>query len=102
MEKRKHTIYTIEIKLQAVKMDVEQAMPVKRIARELGIPHHVTVRNWVRTYELKGEEGLKASRRKKGGRKKKPVEEKELEYLRAENALLRYLLESKKKEDTKP
>lgn len=94
--------YSFEIRQSAVRMSIQSGYSLKRIARELGIVDTRGIREWIRRYKLQGEEGLRDRKpRMKETTRKRRAEKRELEELRAENALLKYLLEVKKKEDMK-
>jgi transposase len=85
-----------------VKLSIESGYSLKRIASELGMGDTRGIREWIRRYKLQGEEGLKDRKpQMKEITRKRRAEKRELEELRAENALLKYLLEVKKKEDMK-
>jgi transposase len=103
MKKRSNTKrYSVEFRLKAVKLKLEKGYSLKATVREFGLSDTKQLREWISRYKSEGIEGLKDRKPKhreltKAFRKDKS----ELEYLRAENALLRYLLEAKKKDDMK-
>lgn len=103
MKKRSNTKrYSVQYRLNAVKLKLENGYSLKATVKELGMTDTKQLRDWIRRYKAEGLEGLKDKKPKhreftKASRKGKS----ELEYLRAENALLHYLLEAKKKDDMK-
>jgi len=93
--------YSTEFRLKAVKLR-EQGNSLKRIATELGMRDTKQIRKWIGRFKEEGEEGLKDRVPKmKEATMQRRAETKELEGLRTENALLKYLLKIKKKDDTK-
>jgi transposase len=103
MKKRSNTKrYSIEFRINAVKLKIEKGYSLKATANEIGLTDTKQLRSWIKLYKAEGIEGLKDKKPKmrevtKAARKGKS----ELEYLRAENAVLHYLLEAKKKDDMK-
>lgn len=94
--------YNFEIRRKAVLFVLEKGYSRKRVCLELGITDKRSVTQWVHRYKAEGEEGLKDRTPKmKDETRKARSEKRELEYLRAENALFKYLLKTKKKDDTK-
>jgi transposase len=77
---RKRRKYSVEFKLEAVRLAKEQGMTVTEVSRELGIDHSV-IRAWIRKHE----EGTLSGAR---GRPQKDLEE-ENKRLRRENAVLK-------------
>ena len=78
--------YDIEIKQKAVVMFVEEHRNYAAIAKELGIRKPARIEAWVRMYRREGE----LSFCKPIGRpRKEESEQRELERLRMENALLK-------------
>lgn len=95
--------YSLEFRERAVKLNLESGYSQKAVIKELGLTDTKQLRDWIKKYKASGIEGLKDKQPKmreltKISRKGKS----ELEYLQAENALLRYLLKVKKKDDMKP
>ncbi|WNQ12862.1 transposase [Paenibacillus aurantius] len=92
--------YDIEFKRRAVEMFVVEGMGYKTVAKALSINDKM-VRRWVSHYEREGLEGLKEKRGTSStGRPKKPATvEEELLQLRAENALLKKLIELQRGEE---
>lgn len=80
--------YTLEFKLEALRR-VRGGEPVRRVAREIGVPEQ-SIRNWVKG-QAEGKLG--------GAEKGKPItlEQMEISRLRAENARLRMEMEIVKK-----
>lgn len=96
--------YTPEEKLRAVKLYLEDGYSFKSIAKDMNIPEDSTVSRWVKEYETFGPEYFTRNNRAiKSGRPRKKFKspEEEIEYWKAENAVLRELLESKKKLQSK-
>lgn len=90
---------SLEFKMKAVQMHVEQQLGILAIAKELGV-RHANVSRWVQQYRASGEAGLVDRRHDTDGRprKSKPdamTLEQEVEMLRAEVALLKKLAELK-------
>jgi transposase len=77
---RKRRKYSVEFKIEAVRLVKEQEMSVTEVGRELGIDHSV-IHAWLRKYE----EGTLSGA---GGRPQKDLEE-ENKRLRRENAILK-------------
>lgn len=91
--------YSPEEKLRAVKLYLEEGYSIKKIAAELEVPEHSTVSRWIKEYLSYGQEYFRQNNRlKKSGRPRKKFRsaDEEIEYLKAENAVLRAMLESKK------
>ena len=80
--------YTLEFKLEALRR-VRGGEPVRRIAREIGVPEQ-SIRNWAKA-QAEGKLG--------GVEKGKPIspEQMEISRLRAENARLKMEMEIVKK-----
>src|SRR3972149_7891291 len=99
MKKRSNTKrYSVDFRMKAVKLKLEEGYSLKAVASTIGLSDTKQLRSWIRRYKTEGIEGLKDKKPKmreatKAARKGKS----ELEYLRAENAVLHYLLEAKKK-----
>jgi transposase len=103
MQKRSNTKrYDLSFKLSAVKLKLDKGYGYKLVARELGMTDTKSIREWVQRYEKNGEAGLvnKAPKMKPATIESR-ANAKELEELRTENAVLKYLLEAKKKDDLK-
>jgi transposase-like protein len=78
--------YEVEIKQEAVRMFLEEHFTYAIIAKKLGIRKADRIRAWVRMYRHEGE----LSFYKPIGRPlKEQTEQRELEQLRMENALLK-------------
>jgi transposase len=103
MKKRSNTKrYSLAFRIRAVKLKVESGYSLKAAAKEMGLTDTKQLRAWIKRFKTEGISGLKDKSPKlrvatKASRKGKS----ELEYLRTENAVLRYLLEVKKKDDMK-
>jgi transposase len=94
--------YDIAFRIRAVKLKLESGYSLKAIAKELGLTDTKQIRQWIRRYKEEGEQGLRDRAPKmKESTKQRRTQERELEELRAENAILKYLLEAKKKDDMK-
>lgn len=95
--------YSIEFKLQAVKMYLENGMGWDMVTKKLDLPSNRHIRRWVKAYRESGVLGLEDQRGKKSGSrpKKKPSQkpmtlEEEVEYLRAQNELLKKIVAFKR------
>ncbi|GAA0067951.1 hypothetical protein UT300002_27340 [Clostridium perfringens] len=99
---RKNRNYSIEIKLKAVKMYLEEGLSSSKIAKLLDLSSKNRVPLWSKRYEEFGIEGLKERRGSVKsplhGRTKKNFNsiEEEMEKLKAENEYLKKLLESRR------
>ncbi|MCC0566463.1 transposase [Brevibacillus borstelensis] len=62
--------YSVEFKLQAVKMYLDQGMGYNRVTRELDLISSSYIRRWVKNYRELGIEGLRERR----GRRKMTTE----------------------------
>jgi transposase-like protein len=94
--------YSLEYRLRAVKLKIESGYSLRAIAKELGMTDTKQIRQWIERYKKEGETGLKDRAPKmKEATKQRRTQDRELEELRAENAILKYLLEAKKKDDMK-
>ena len=103
MQKRSNTKrYDLSFKLAAVKLKLDKGYGYKLVARELGMTDTKSIREWVQRYKTDGEAGLanKAPKMKPATIDNRSIA-RELEELRTENAVLKYLLEAKKKDDLK-
>ncbi len=77
--------YSYEIKLRAVKLHLEEGLPISLLCKELGA-HDSTVSGWLKRYRERGETGLRG-RVVKPGRPRKlpaPVREKIVEIKKQE------------------
>lgn len=80
------THYRVEIKQEAVRLVLEEYLSYQEVAAKLGIRKSARIEAWVRMYRQEGE----LSFHKPIGRPPKgQAEERELERLRMENALLK-------------
>lgn len=94
--------YDLSFRLKAVRLKLESGYSLKAIAEELEMTDTKQIRQWINRYKADGEAGLKDRVPKmKEATKQRRTQERELEELRAENAILKYLLEAKKKDDMK-
>jgi transposase len=95
--------YSIEFKLKAVKMYLEDGMGWDMVTKKLNLPTNRHIRRWVKAYRESGVLGLEDQRGKSVyGTKKKPSKkpmslEEEVEYLRAQNDLLKKILAFKRR-----
>jgi transposase len=78
--------YSVEIKRKAVKLFLEEHHSYGAIAKELGIGKPARIKVWVRLYRQEGEGSFS---RPIGRPRKEEREQRELEQLRMENALLK-------------
>lgn len=103
MNKKEIKSYSKEFKLIAVKMRLEQHKSYRQIAKELGLINQSYVHKWVSKYQESGESGLEDKRgmnlndinKTRAKTKKSNIEEENL-LLKAENELLKKLLEKGK------
>jgi len=89
--------YSVEEKMKIVNMNIEEGIGILRIAELQGICRS-QVQRWISTYKKHGEVGLERKVKSKDDRKpmKKSTfksKDDELQYLKAENAYLKKLLE---------
>ncbi len=63
--------YAFEYRLRAVKLYLEEGVPIVVIHRETGVGQQ-TIRNWVAQYQATGQEGLRSVPRRGGGTAKLP------------------------------
>ena len=78
--------YTVEVKKDAVRQVVEEGVPYEEVARRLGMRKSARIKVWVRLWRREGE----SSFHKPVGRpRREEAQERELERLRMENALLK-------------
>jgi transposase len=80
------THYDVEIKGKAVRMFLEGHQTYAVIAKELGIRKAARIKVWVRRYRQEDELSFHTS---SGRPRKAEAEQRELERLRMENALLK-------------
>lgn len=91
--------YSVELKMQAVKMYLDEGISSTRIAKELKLSTHHRVMLWVNRYKEFGVSGLEERRGKtKGLNKGRKVKnglsvEEEIIRLKAENEYLKNLLQ---------
>ena len=78
--------YDVETKQKAVAMFVEEHRSYTAIAKELGIRKAARIEAWVRMYRREGESSFS---KPIGRPRKEEREQRELERLRMENALLK-------------
>ncbi len=78
--------YSVEVKKEAVRLVVEEGQPYEEVARRLGIRKAARIEVWVRMYRREGES---AFHKPIGRPRKGEGQERELERLRMENALLK-------------
>lgn len=96
---RKNKKYSKEIKCTAVYMYINDGKSAESIARELDIKSPTQVKEWIKKYKKDGEKAFEIENRGKHsnskGRPKSKFKslEEEVEYLRAENAILKKLEE---------
>ena len=103
MKNQSKKVYDGDFKRKAVELHLEKRYGYKRVAKMLGIPSATSVRQWTSIYEIEGPQALDGVRlgghtRRKQPEFPKPKElkgnpslEKEVEWLRAENAYLKKL-----------
>jgi len=103
MKKRSNTKrYSIDFRIKAVKLKLESGYSLKSASKEVGLTDTKQLRSWIKRYKAEGIEGLRDKMPKMGEATKSARKGKnELEFLRAENALLHGLLSAKKKDDMK-
>lgn len=79
--------YSLELKLEAMRLFFEEDYTRKEISKLLGLRSHENVKDWVRRYRREGAAGF--SKRAGRSRKDPESEKAELERLRMENKLLK-------------
>lgn len=85
--RQKRKSYSSELKLEAVRLFLEEGRTQAEIAQELGVRGVRRIKQWVHDYR---KEGTAAFGRPKGRQRKDPESlESEVERLRMENALLK-------------
>ena len=103
MKNQSKRIYDGNFKRKAVELHLKERYGYKKVAKILGIPSATSVRAWARIYEIEGPQALDGV--KLGGHTRRrqpefpkpkklsgnPSLEKEVEWLRAENAYLKKL-----------
>ena len=87
MKKGKKQQYTVETKLEAMRLFLEEGVTQREIAERLGIRSGRNIEPWLRIYRREGEAGLKPKR--KGRPHKREDQEAYIKYLEMENALLK-------------
>lgn len=91
--------YTRETKLAAITQVLEKGRSQRSVALENGLMDSTILRDWIRIYQIRGEEGIQTTRRRRSYEliedKLNRVADRELreriEYLEAENAYLKKL-----------
>jgi len=88
-EKKKRRVYSLETKLEAIRLREEEGLIYREITEKLEISDPERVRVWMRIYRREGISGLKKPR----GRPKKDRDslEARIEQLEMENTLLKAL-----------
>ena len=103
MKEQSKKVYDGDFKRKAVELHLKERYGYKKVARMLGIPSATSVRHWTNIYEFEGPQALDSI--KLGGHARrgqpefpKPKKlrgnsslEKEVEWLRTENAYLKKL-----------
>jgi transposase-like protein len=79
-------IYTLEVKLEAVRMFFEEGETRAEIAKVLDLPSEALLKEWMRLYRREGEQ---AFTRPKGRPRKRWGEAARIQQLEMENALLK-------------
>lgn len=82
--------YPIELKMQAIRLVVDENMSLREVAKELGIRNKTQVLNWVKNYKS-GMDFESQGLRKGRPKAKFASMEEEMAYLRAENEYLKKL-----------
>ena len=82
--------YSLETKLEAIRLWQEEGMPQKEIVAQLGIQDPKRVKAWLRAYRKEGEAGLKKPRRGRPPKDKHSLENR-IKRLEMENTLLKAL-----------
>lgn len=96
--RHRFTSWSLEDKLNAVNKVINDKRSVSSVSQELGMGDSSVLFQWVRKYQLYGISGLKLDKRGRTRTMKKvngklvfKNKDEELEYLRAENAVLKKL-----------
>jgi len=82
--------YPLELKIEAVRMWIEEGYPQREITERLGIRDPRRVNTWLRIYRKEGEAGLKKPRRGRPKKNRNSLEER-IKQLEMENTLLKAL-----------
>lgn len=97
--------YSEELKLQAVSLYLEKGISAQEIANTLDIRDRKRVLFWVKQFETNGNDAFSQKTKKpKVGRPKKVFnsDQEKMDYLEAENAYLRLLIETENEEKKRP
>jgi transposase len=88
--KKGSTDYSLEIKLEAIRLAEEEGLPYKDITEQLGIRDPHRVKRWMGIYRKEGVGGIKKPRK---GRPKKDLDslEERIRRLEMENTILKAL-----------
>ena len=81
------THYTVETKLQAVRLHEEEGFTYAEVAGQLGLRKADQIKIWVRQYKHEGEAGL--NKKGSGRPRKAHTDQESLLQLKMENALLK-------------
>lgn len=82
--------YPIELKMQAVRLVVDENMSLREVAKQLGVRSKTQVLNWVKDYQSGVDIESQALRKGRPKAKFASIEE-EMAYLKAENEYLKKL-----------
>jgi transposase-like protein len=82
--------YSIELKLEAIRLWQEEGIPQSEITEKLGIRDPGRVKRWLHIYRGEGEAGLKKPRRGRPKKGQNSLEER-IRQLEMENTLLKAL-----------
>ena len=90
IKRRKHTTkYSVEYKLEAIRLVTEQEMSQKAAADQLNLPDCSILLQWLRLYRLNGINGLKPKPKgRKPVKKQHPPQTKKVGYLKTKEELL--------------
>ncbi|GIO33278.1 MAG TPA: transposase [Paenibacillus cookii] len=87
---QKFKTYSEEIKMEAIRLHVEEKWTYRQINEHLGIQDKDRMKRWMRKYREQGEFGLLDQR---GRRKEYLDQERYVQQLKRENAMLKKCLE---------
>lgn len=90
MKGQKLKTYSEDLKLEAIRLHLEEKRTYRQITEQLGIQDKDRVKRWMRKYREKGEFGLLDQR---GRRKEYLDQERYVQQLKRENAMLKKCLE---------
>ena len=86
-KRKKAQQYTVETKIEAIRLFLEEGLTQREIAERLGLGSGRSMEPWLRIYRRDGEAGLRS--KQKGRPPKREDQAAYIQYLEMENALLK-------------